>query len=48
MICGKLEACVKGTIKRQTPDRCDNRKEYCIEFSDTRMHVKCEEKEVCS
>ena len=44
MICGKLEACVKRTIKGQSPDECDNREENCIEFSDTRMHVKCEEK----
>ena len=44
MICGKLERCVKRTIKGQLPDECDNQKENCIEFSDTRLYVKCEEK----
>ena len=44
MICGKLEACVERAIKGHLPDECDNRKENCIEFSDTRMHAKCEEK----
>ena len=44
MICGKLEACVERTVKGHLPDKCDNRKENCIEFSDTRMHAKCEEK----
>ena len=44
MICGKLEACVERTIKGHLPGECDNRKENCIEFSDTRMHAKCEEK----
>lgn len=44
MICGKLERCVMRTIKGQSPDECDNQKENCIEFSDTRLYVKCEEK----
>lgn len=44
MICGKLERCVKRTIKGQLPDECDNQKENCIEFSGTRIYVKCEEK----
>ena len=46
MICDKLEACVKRTVKGKSPDECDNRKENCIESSDTRMYVKCEEKKI--
>ena len=44
MICEKLEACVERTTKGHLPEKCDNKRETCIEFSDTRLHVKCEEK----
>lgn len=44
MICGNLEKCIARTIKGEEPEKCDNRKDECIESSDERSSVKCEEK----
>ena len=44
MICGNLEKCIARTIKGEEPENCNNRKDECIESSDERSSVKCEEK----
>lgn len=44
MICGNLEKCIARTIKGEEPENCSNRKDECIESSDERSSVKCEEK----
>ena len=44
MICGNLEKCIARTIKGEETENCNNRKDECIESSDERSSVKCEEK----
>lgn len=44
MICEDLEKCIARTIKGEEPEKCNNRKDECIESSDERSSVKCEEK----
>lgn len=44
MICQNLEACVKQTIVGELSYTCDNGKANCINSSDTRLYIKCEER----
>ena len=44
MICSKLRNCVNGEINGKPLKDCDNNKTKCIESSDHRSLVKCEEK----
>ncbi len=44
MICGKLELCVNGELSGKTFLKCDNGRTKCIESSDKRSAVRCEEK----
>ena len=44
MICKKLEECINGELQSNSLERCDNKnKMNCIESSDRRSAVKCEE-----
>ncbi len=44
MICKKLEECINGELQSNSLEKCDNKnKMYCIESSDRRKAVKCEE-----
>lgn len=44
MICTKLELCVREELAGEKIANCDNRGAQCIEVSDHRSLVKCEEK----
>lgn len=44
MICGKLDLCVEEELSGKTCSKCDNIRIQCIESSDNRSAVKCEEK----
>ena len=44
MICGKLEECVSKELSGKHLSHCDNPRADCIESSDARPKVKCEEK----
>lgn len=51
MICRKLEECINGELKSNSLEECDNKNRLnCIESSDRRSAVKCEEnkKNMCS
>ena len=44
MICRKLEECINGELQSNSLERCDNKNRMnCIESSDRRSAVKCEE-----
>lgn len=44
MICTKLQACMEGEIKKSPLSQCDNlNRKRCIESSDCRKAIKCEE-----
>nr|WP_296473956.1 hypothetical protein [uncultured Acetatifactor sp.] len=44
MICKKLEECINGELQSNSLERCDNKNRMnCIESSDRRSAVKCEE-----
>lgn len=43
MICRKLEECIHGELKSNSLEKCVNNKINCIESSDRRSAVKCEE-----
>ena len=44
MICRKLEQCINGELKSNSLEKCDNKNRMnCIESSDRRSAVKCEE-----
>lgn len=44
MICRKLEECINGELQSNSLEKCDNKnKMNCIESSDRRSAVKCEE-----
>ena len=44
MICKKLEECINGELQSNSLERCDNKNRMnCIESSDKRSAVKCEE-----
>ncbi len=44
MICSKLEECINGELQSNFLEKCDNRnRANCIESSDRRSVVKCEE-----
>lgn len=43
MICRKLEKCVSDKLSGVQNTQCDNNKTKCIESSDKRSEVKCEE-----
>lgn len=44
MICSKLKMCVKAKLESTVLPKCDNKnRAICIESSDKRSHVKCEE-----
>ncbi len=44
MICRKLEECINGELQRNSLRKCDNKNRMnCIESSDRRSAVKCEE-----
>lgn len=45
MICKSLQACTEGELHKTPLLKCDNKnKNKCIESSDTRSSIKCEEK----
>ena len=45
MICRKLEECINGELNSNSLEKCDNKNQAnCIESSDRRSAVKCEEK----
>lgn len=45
MICKKLAKCIEGEFNRDSLDTCDNlNRSACIQSSDTRPKVQCEEK----
>lgn len=44
MICKKLEECINGELQSASLEKCDNKNRMnCIESSDRRSAVKCEE-----
>jgi len=44
MICRKLEECINGELQSNSLEKCDNKNRMnCIESSDRRSAVKCEE-----
>ena len=44
MICKKLEECINGELQNNSLEKCDNKNRMnCIESSDRRSAVKCEE-----
>ena len=44
MICKKLEECINGELQSNSLEKCDNKNRMnCIESSDRRSAVKCEE-----
>ena len=44
MICIKLEECINGELQNNSLEKCDNKNRMnCIESSDRRSAVKCEE-----
>lgn len=45
MICKNLESCVNEELSGKKYLKCGNNKEKCIQSSDNRSAVKCEEKE---
>lgn len=44
MICDKLGECLDRQILKQPMESCANNNVECIEVSDNRPYVKCEEK----
>lgn len=44
MICNKIQECINGEMKSQPLEKCCNQKKNCIESSDNRSSVKCEER----
>ena len=44
MICTKLEQCMDARLNDTIVQRCDNDNVKCVESSDNRSEVKCEEK----
>lgn len=43
MICSKLGLCIDEELSGKQPSKCDNSRTKCIESSDNRSNVKCEE-----
>ena len=43
MICRKLEKCISRELQSNSLEKCDNNRKNCIESSDKRSAVKCEE-----
>lgn len=43
MICGRVELCMQEVLSRAAVSKCDNNNDKCIESSDRRSEVKCEE-----
>ena len=44
MICNNLKKCIDKQLSKDTLRECDNRKDDCIDSTDTRSSVKCEER----
>lgn len=44
MICEKLEKCLEEQIHKELVSECVNKENECIEVSDCRSNVKCEER----
>lgn len=44
MICDKLKECVEKQFVNESIKNCSNKRAVCIETSDSRTKVKCEER----